>query len=378
MSVVAPRIRCLINGQDITTRTPNGSLQIGCVELFVTTTNYGRGDSFSATIVCPNTGAPPAWADPAAGITQVEATLQAALLPQGASSITDSAWNTLIVGLIDHVALDPIAGKIEIAGRDYSSLLIDLQVQEGWLNQRSGEVVALLAQNAGLTANVQDQGGITGQYYQIGHKRSALAAGHRFTTAWQVIRYLADVEGCDAYVTGKTLNFVPQLSNTAAAFSVALTRSGSGLPTLPAMSLRLERDLLMAKGVVVQVISWESRARRAHKSFWSAKGGSATEAASAETQGTLYTYKFPGLTADAAEQKAQELYGQIVAHQRTATLEIPLEFALTARQAVAISGTGTNWDGQQRVDSLTREIGWDAAHETIVLRNRDVTEEAGQ
>ena len=152
--------------------------------------------------------------------------------------MADGAWTTLITGLIDHVALDPIAGTASISGRDYSSLLIDLQVQEGWLNQRSGEVVTQLAQTASLTANVQDQGGITGQYYQIGHKRSALAAGHKFTTAWEVIRYLADLEGCDAYMTGKTLNFVAQLSNTAPTFPIGLTRSGSGNPILPAMTLR--------------------------------------------------------------------------------------------------------------------------------------------
>ena len=134
----------------------------------------------------------------------------------------------------------------------------------------------------------------------------------------------------------------------------------------------------MAKGVVVQVLSWESRTRQAHKSFWSSKGGSSTGVSSANTQGTLYTFKFPGLTADAAEQKAKSLYDQIIAHQRTATVEIPLEFGLTPRQAVQISGTGTGWDGKQRIDSLTREIGWNAARETIVLRNRDVTDEAGQ
>ena len=378
MTTVVPRIRCLINGQDLTTRKPDGSLSVGLRGSMVTQTNYARGDSFSASIVFPNTGAPPTWADPAAGVTQVEATLQAAFLQPGQTSVPDSGWTTQIVGLIDHVAIDPINGTIEISGRDYSSLLIDLQVQEGWLNQTSGEVVTLLAQQAGLTANVQDQGSLTGQYYQIGHKRSALAAGHRFTTAWEVIRYLANVEGCDAWVSGKTLNFVPSLADTTPPVPIMLTRSAAGLPISPAMTTRLERDLLMAKGIVVLVVSWESKSRLAHKSYWSLKGGSSTGSSSAATQGNLYTFKFPGLNADAAEKKAKELYDQIVAHQRTVTFDMPLDLTLSPRQAVMVGGTGTSFDGKQRVDSVEREINFGAAHQSVVLRNRDVTEDARQ
>ena len=364
---LAPRCRVLINGAVIETDTT------GTEDLSTTETNYAAGDSFTATIGYPNTQAVPSWADPPNGTQVVEATCQI-------SVDAGQTWSTRVTGPIDHIGIDPVAGSIEIAGKDYSSVLMDLRIQEGWLNQRSGEVVASLAQMAGLQANVQDQGSLTGQYYQIGHKRSALLDNHKFGSAWDVIRYLANVEGCDAYMTGKTLNFVPSLADTSNAYAYQFQR-GAAFPTFNGDTLRLERDLVLAKGLVVQVISWEPRQKTATSVFWSSRGPVAAGSYSANQKGQLYVFRLPGLSKDAAGARAKQLYDQIVAHQRVVTIGMPLDLTLSPRQPVTLTGTGTSFDTSGkplRIDSIVRRVSFSGVDQTVVMRNRDVTEDAGQ
>ncbi len=375
MSVVRPRAQILINGQPLpSARNADGSLATGLVSATVETTNYARGDTFDATIAYQNMQPAPPWSDPPTGTTQVEATIQIGMLEPGASEGLANP-STMIVGLIDHVSIDPIAGLIQVTGRDYSSLLLDLRVTNGWQNETSGEVVSKLATQAGLSANIQSRGGLTGQYYQIGHKRSALTAQHRFANAWDLVQFLARTEGCDAYVTNKTLNFVPALSDSSPAVPVTMQRDANGHPILNVWDLKLERDLLMAKGVLVQVVSWNSKLRRTVTGQWPLKGTSAT---GASNKGQLYSFKRPNLTADQAQKIAHEYYNQVVAHQRTVRFEIPMDLALTPRQPVNVYGTGTSFDGVQRIDAISRTLSVDDVTQAVTLRNRDVTEDVEQ
>jgi hypothetical protein len=364
-----PRLRFMVNGVAIT----------GAKSAEVTQTNYAQGSTWHATVAI-DLSKPlqtPWWDPTAVPVPDIDFIMQFGLLPAGAAEGALS-WQNLIQGLVDEVRFDPIRGLLDISGRDYLAKLLDTRITEAWLNKTSGEVLALLIQAAGLTADVQIIGSVTGQYYQIAHVRSALTASHRFNNAFDLARFLCNAEGCDMWADGKTIRVRKSLSDTSSPFLITYQAPGAqAYATLAGIRLDLERNLLIAKGTVVRVLSWDSRQKKTVDKRWPATGSSGTTGTNAAASGgTLHTFKRPNLTADQATALAHQLYDQIVAHQRTVTYEMPGEFALTPRQPVRLSGTGTTWDGALRIDSITRSLDVEGGfRQSLTLRNRDVTED---
>lgn len=359
--VTIPRLRLLLAGSELA----------GVYEADVETTNYGRADSFTARVALGAAAYPTAldMVDPQA---RVQAVVQVGFAPNGGAP----DWVTLIDGVVDTIRFDPVRMDLDIEGRSWLALLLDQRVQDGWMNKTSGEVLTALISAAGLTPDVQITGSVTGQYYQIAHKRSALSGQNKFSNAFDLARFLANDEGCDMWADGKTVHVVPALSDTSPAWPLVIDRSGP-YPVMTVEGLSLERSLLITQGLVVQVLSWDYRQRRAVSVQWPLKGstgGASTR--SAASAGQLHVFKRTGLTQAQAQALAQTLYDRIIAHQRTVTVEMDGELSLTPRQSVLVQGTGTSWDGRQRIDNISRRISVDGGFtQTVTLRNRDVTED---
>jgi prophage tail gpP-like protein len=160
----------------------------------------------------------------------------------------DGAWLSLITGNVDTVSIDPIRGEVSTAGRDLAALFVDAQIEESFENQTSSEIATLLANRQGLNAAVTPTQTLVGRYYQNGRTRTALTQHARATTQWDLLCWLAQLEGFDVWMAGQTLNFapVPQASP-----AVTITPQDC-------VSLQMHHALDIAAGVTVVVRSWDA------------------------------------------------------------------------------------------------------------------------
>jgi phage protein D len=245
---------------------------------------------------------------------------------------------SLITGNADSVSIDPIRGEIEIAGRDLASLFVGAQIDESFENQTSGEVATALAGRQGLIPSVTPTQTLIGRYYQNGRTRTALTQHARATTQWDLLCWLAQLENYDVWVSGQTLHFQP-VQQSAPAISIS---------PQDCMSLRLHHALDIAAGVTVTVKSWDCVSQ-------SAIVQSATSIGAAG-QGMTRTVVRPNLSSNEAQMLAARLAGQMADHERRVDIDMPGDLATLPRMTMALTGTGTDFDGPYMIRSVERRI----------------------
>ncbi|KXU99225.1 hypothetical protein AD929_15615 [Gluconobacter potus] len=365
-----PVCRVLVNGVEPTGYYPTS--------VTIQRTRYARCDtvdlSFSIDRGAISTNG--YWfdlADPASGQTLADIPIIVEMRDQETAG---SQWTRMFTGFVDHVSFDPGASTLQITGRDYLAKLMDLRVMDAWLNKTGSELVTAAITAAGLTPDVTLPGGYEGQYWQIEHKRQSSAAQHRFQTAFDLARYVANGSNCDLYANGQTIVCAPYPSPTDSSSVVhplPYYDPGNGAPIqINVRSLMMERDYQIAKGVEVHCISWDGKQRIKAEVYFSATGGSKTKSLD---NGMLHSFRFPGLKQDMLLAKAQMLYKQIVAHERTVSLSIPGLLSLSPRQFFRISGTGTTWDGTIDVDAVTTSFTPGGSFtQSVTLRNRSTAD----
>ena len=341
-------------------------------------TRYARCDTLDMTLAIDRSVVAPGsyWFDlasPAAGATLADIPITLQMRDQESDG---AEWVTMFQGILDHVSFTPGSTSVAILCRDYLAKLMDLRVQDAWLNRTGTELLTAVITAAGLTANVTLSAGYEGQYWQLEHKRHSTAAQHRFQTAFDLARYVANGSGCDLYADGQTIVCAPYPSASDSSSVIHnLTYSDAGDDTpiqTAAMSFQMERDYQIAKGVEVHCISWDSKQRIKAEVYFSAGGASKSRALS---NGMLHSFRFPGLKQDMLQAKAQMLYRQIVAHERDISLTIPGCLKLAPRHFMKISGTGTTWDGTIDVDAVQTNFDPSGSFvQQVTLRTRDTTD----
>lgn len=374
------------NGAGSAWSTPRCRLLVGDVEqaaygvvsFTLQRTRYARCDTLDLTLgFDPTATKPPYWFDvpsPAKGQTLPDIDVQ---LQMRDAESSGAQWTTVFRGILDHVSLQPHRGQVQLQCRDYLAKLMDMRVQAAWLNMTGPELMKAVISAAGLTPDVQFTAGMEGQFWQIEHKRQSCHAQTRFQTAFDLARYVANGANCDLYADGKTIvcKPYPDASSDDAVFSSLkyTPASALGYPQINLTDLSMERDYQTAKGVVVHCVSWDSKQRIKAEVYFSALGRSKRNALE---NGTLHSFRFPGLKQDQLEAKAEMLYRQIIAHERTITLSLPGRIRLSPRQFFVLSGTGTTWDGTRDVDAVSSSLDWNGGYtQTVTLRTRDTSDQ---
>lgn len=357
-TVSAPAARLLIGGA-----APAGTRLMDCR---IAQSRYGRGDTFEARCAVQPDAA--RWWDPAGTGNTIDASIQIAVM---SGPLAIPAWTTMFRGLVDGIDWDAVGGEVHITGRDYLGRLRDLAVQQDWLNHTGSEILVLLIQAAGLTADVQLAGdGMSGAFYTTQHKRSAGAGKHRFSSAFDLARYIVDGANCDLWADGMVVRVRPRPTGAASrTITYVPPPPGGGSATMPVWGLGLRRDMLIDRGVIVKVSSWDSRQRQTHAYYWSKSGGSRTSPASANAD--VYAYTPPGLSDGEVQQRAAQFYAETIAHTREVSFTMQGDLVLMPRMRVALAGTGSSWDGTLDVDEVTRSLSVDTGFEqSVVLRTR--------
>ena len=365
-----PVCRVLVNGVEPTGYYPTS--------ISISRSRYASCDTVNVEFSIDRGAVKPSnyWFDlasPAAGSTLADIPI---IIEMRDKEVSGDQWTRMFEGIVDHVSFDPGNTTLQIMGRDNLAKLMDLRVMDGWLNKTGPELVKTMIETAGLTANVTLPGGYEGQYWQIEHKRQSSAAQHRFQTAYDLARYIANGSNCDLYADGQTIVCAPypkSSDSSAVIHQLPYTDAGDGTPVQANVrSIMLERDYQIAKGVEVHCISWDSKQRIKAEVYFSATGGSKKKALD---NGTLHSFRFPGLKQDMLLAKAQMLYKQIVAHERTVALSIPGMLTLAPRQFFRLHGTGTTWDGTIDVDAVQTDFTTGGSFvQNVTLRNRSTTD----
>ena len=330
-----PRCRLLVSG----------SVVDGCHAVEISTSNMGQAGVFFVQIA-NRTGQPSqasSWYD----ADTLDVSIELGFLPPGMAEGALS-WQEMMSGRVDRIRLNPITGTMTLEGRDYAARLLDLTVTEGFLNCTSSEIAEQLAARCGLTAVVDQTSVMIGQYYQIEHARSALTRFSRFSTGWDLLSGLAQLEQFNLWVQGSSL-FFQSSSNGGTVRPVVFNApdQNQASPSLNLSGLLLERSLALAGGLPVAVSSWNSRQRERV----TAQSGSASSNATA-----VINVIRPNLSTDTAQMLANGIYNQTSGHERTVTGTMPGDLVLSPRDTLRLTGVGGGWDGDYRVDSIDREI----------------------
>ena len=285
-----------------------------------------------------------AWADQQA----LDVAIDFGFLPVGAAE-GELDWIRMLTGSADRLRLDPVSGVASLDGRDHAGRLIDLPLQEGFLNNTSSEIASALASRCALQADVDQTSRLVGQYYQIQHSKSALGSFSRHGNGWDLLAELADLEGYEMWVDGTTLHFKQPATGTTDLYEVGYAPPGaqSGSPGLTISDLGMERAFGLSDPVQVRVSSWNSRQRR-----------QVTATYPATVSGAVRQFQVirPNLVQDDAEALARNSYARLRAHERVITGRMAGELTLTPQHRLRLSGTGTDWDQIYTIDRIEREM----------------------
>lgn len=258
-------------------------------------------------------------------------------------------WVRMITGTADRIVMDQVSGEVTLHGRDHAARLIDLPLQEGFLNKTSSDVAVGLAEQVQLTSNVDVTTGLIGQYFQIQHTRSVLASSSRYNNAWDLLVELADLENFELWVDGTTLYFKqPSMTDqNVLEVTYAIPGFAPSSSSLTISSLSLERSLGLGTPSQIEVASWNSRQRR-----------QVTASYPSAVDGTVRKFQLikPNLLPDEAEALAKNTYTRLRAHERVLTATMAGELVLTPQHRIRLTGTGTAWDQTYTIDRIEREM----------------------
>lgn len=305
MPVEAPRIRLSIGGVQVDE----------VVALEVESVGYFAADRFS--VVCALAGR----AGYFAALGKVDVTIEVAADGVG--------YATLLVGQLDNVRVDLGRNEVVLAGRDLAARLIDAEISETFANQTASQIALTLAGRHGLTPNVTATSTQVGQYYQLDHARSALAAHARSVTEWSLLTQLAQAEGFALWVSGEALNFGvwPQVAP---------------IPVMPENFLALSFDMINALPAAVTVKSWNTR----NKAVVSQSHGN----------GVGTTLVRPNLSAVQARSLATAQLTALGQHEVVMNATMPGDTMLRPGMTLALAGTDSALDQSYAVLTVTRRL----------------------
>lgn len=353
MSIIVrrPRLRLVLNG------VPVG----GCRSAEVVSQRGAQAASFhavaSVTDITRVLGQ--GWIDQ----DQLDVSIDFGLLPANAAE-GDLTWVRMITGSADRIGLDQVTGLVSLDGRDNAARLIDLSLQDGYLNNTSAELAATLAKSCNLSSDTDPTDGFIGQYYQIQHTKSALAGFSRHGNAWDLLAELADLEGYDLWVDGTTLHFKQPVSGDGDLFDVTYTPAGmtGAFASLTISDLAMERAFGLSGVLQVKVASWNSRQKRQV---------AAAYPASVTSGARQFLVLKPNLLPDEAQRLARTTYSRLLAHQCVITGRMAGELDLTTQHRLRLSGTGTGWDRIYTIDRIEREMSLEGGFSQHIMARSD-------
>lgn len=263
-----------------------------------------------------------------------------------------SSAESLLIGQVDNLEIDPITGNLRLSGRDLTAKLIDAKTTEKYPDAVSSYIVTQLAQKYGFTPDVTQTKTPAGQYYA-----NEYASLSRDIPVWDLIVFLAQAEGFDAYVTGNRLYFgPPQADQDAAPYSISIARDPGGMIISNVINPRLRRSLTLAQDISVTVLSHSYASGKSAKATATRAGTKA--AGSSASKGAKrvqnYTIRRPNLTQEQAQQVAESSLAELSKFERLIDFSDAGDPGMSVRRMLQVSGTGTSFDQKYYIQSISQ------------------------
>lgn len=333
----------------------NGQPVVGWIDWEVDNNSYYQADTWRVRFAC---GALPV--DMRASWLTMQADLSAELLggfPPDPDSFTAADLTSFVIGRVDSLDYDPAQNTIELSGRDYTSQFLDTKTTEKFQNLTASQIAQKLAARHGMICNTTPTKIKAGRYYQIDH-----AALTDERTEWDLLTWLAHESQYDVWVSGQTLNFMPQVDPTTAEKFQILWQAPEiqgGYAQCNVERLRFSRNLTVSRDVQVTVKSWNAKQKTAFSVTAKAQHSKSKVLRNSKVphgQAQTYSFTIPGLTKEQAVQKAQALLSDISRHEMRMTATLPGDVLLGTRTLVEVAGTGTAFDQVYWPDSVVRSM----------------------
>ncbi len=240
-------------------------------------------------------------------------------------------YQTLLTGQIDDIRIDLLQNTAVLFGRDMSALLIDSEIAETFANQTSSQIAASVAARHGLSSNVTSTSTQVGQYYELDYAKTGLGLNSYAGSEWNLLSWLAMVEGFSVSVNGTTLNFGPPVSS----IPVVLT---------PQNFTELALDLATGIPTTAIIKSWNVR----NKAVVTQSAGTGN--------GANATLIRPNLTSRQAATAASHRLAELAMHKTLLLGTMPGELSLAPGMQLSLSGTNAPLDQTYMIDMIRRVI----------------------
>lgn len=275
---------------------------------------------------------------------------------------------------IDSIRLNAATLGISLSGRDLTSLLTDKKIDIKFQNQTASQIATYIAQQVGLTPNVQATTDLVGHFFTLDH-----VSLHRQQPMWSVLTYLAQHEGLQCFVLGRTLyfgTFGSAVSNQPYLIQYDPPTVERPYPTSNATSLEFEHDLTLAQDVSVRVRSYHGAKNAVYTSIATASRTAKRVERDANLAQTLqqYDFTFTGLTQAQCDAKAQQLLDQISKHELKMEAKLPGDTIIYPWTPVVVRGTGTPFDTTYEAARIRRRFQVDPPRFEVSVHGKTVTD----
>jgi len=352
-------------------RRPRGmvvinDIPINWVEFEVVNNNHYQADTFRIELPISEQDealTPQFWATEAPLLVEIFAGF-----PNDPESYSNEDLKSLILGEVDELEFNPQTALITLSGRNLAARFIDNKTTEGFDNLTASQVATKLAERRGLNAFVITTTTKVGTFYS--NTQSFSTYQH---TEWDLLTFLANQENFSVFVNGNTLYFQPKAEPNDNPYVLQWQKTDEeySYPRYNGKRLRLSRSLTMAKDVIVKVRSWNSKQK---KPFTKVARSTRNKGSRRQPGIQEYSYIFPGLTAEQALQKAQQILRDITAHEVKLMAELPADNILTVDNIIQLAGTGTAFDQVYYVDSITRRMSLTEGYNMTIAAKNHSTE----
>jgi len=247
-------------------------------------------------------------------------------------------WTSLISGQVDCISIDPIHKSVRVEGRDFTSRLLNSQTQDTFENRTSSQIVNAIAARNGMTASAAATSTLVGRYFGNGRTRLALYQHARATSDWDILVWLAQIEGFDIWVDHLTLNFQPKAQPVQ-----AITIDPSNC-----VAFSMRRRLDIAAGISVQVNSWNCQMQQSVVQ-------TATSPMSTSPGVALQVVR-PNLSSQDASTMAQRLMAEMAAHEYEIGYTMAADLTTLPRARIQVINGIPGFGGLYEICEVEREF----------------------
>ncbi len=269
----------------------------------------------------------------------------------------------LMSARIDKLVLDPATQVITLSGRDLTSFFTDSKSDAKYQNMKSSDIILSMVDqiqaihgDQSINAYVKATSKVVGTYYNTDHVNMKSE-----DSMWTLMTYLAQHEGLQCFVLGRTLyfgEFGGFVSNEPYGIEFQPPTLERPYPVANAERLKFEHDLTISGDITVTVRSYHGQKNAAYSATAKAAGGMKVGMKGAKVAQTSqhYDYTYPNKTQDQCQKIADQILGDISKHELLMEATVPGDVLVYPWTPVAVTGTGTMFDTTYQISTISRRF----------------------